>query len=247
MPRLACLTTLAVVLLAGLPAGAVPSGNLVRITDISLPHHAHDVTITLGALVLKDVVAGQIVLDAQYAGAIASPAIDVYAWCVDLFHPIDIGKNNLDYIVGGGTVVTDGQGNAVTPAISAELMTLAAYGNALLAGSDAHKADLSTAIQLAIWKTEYPTLSFTANSLVTADVARFQQIAASNTLSASLLLPQQDTQTLITDTISSNPPPVTSVATHQDNIPEPGAAAVLASALAGIAWLRRRPIFTRRK
>ena len=224
-------------LMAGASALSLPAHatTTINVTNVSVPAYASGVSLSYGGSTFNNVISGQIVLYSNYAGAIASPAFDVYAWCVDLFHDINIGNHSYSYIVGGNSVTTDSNGNAVSGAVSNQLMTLAGYGNSLLAGADAGSADVSSAIQLSIWQTEYPGLTFTANADVTNLVATFEAYAASNSAPAATLNSTQGAQNLITDTIG-----VSGQTSSQQSVPEPASATLLGAALLALPWTRRR-------
>ena len=105
------------------------------------------------------------------------------------------------------------------------MSTLAAYGNQLLAGPSAGDANVSSAIQLSIWQTEYAGLTFTANPTITADVAQFEAFAAANTMTGATLVSLDGAQGLITNTVG---------------VPEPMSATLLGAGLLGIGLIRRR-------
>ena len=115
-------------------------------------------------------------------------------------------------------------------------MTLGAYGNSLLAGAYAGNADVSSAIQLAIWQTEYSGLTFVANSAVTAYVATFEDYAASHTLTGSLLRSLNGQQPLITNSVA----PSGILGGSNSCAPEPISSSLLVTGLIGLGFAGRR-------
>ncbi len=95
----------------------------------------------------------------------------------------------------------------------------------MLAGPSAGDADVSTAIQLAIWQTEYAGLTFSANPAVTGYVGLFEAYAASNARDAVALVSLDGAQGLITNSFG---------------VPEPVSAAMLGAGLLGLGLIRRR-------
>ena len=219
-------TALAVALAT--PAAAVQ----IDVSNVAVPLWVSGVDISYGSHSYTGVIAGQIVLHAAYAGAIASPAFDVYAWCVDLFHDVYLGANTYHYILGGA-VTNDGNGATLSSLTGNQLMTLAAYGNARLAGADAGNADVSTAIQLAIWQTEYPGFTFSANAAITSHVAEFEAYAASHVSTNTSLTSLEGAQALVTDTIRLPPG-------DEQEVPEPFSGALLLTGLVGLGVTRRK-------
>ncbi|MCX7382942.1 MAG: PEP-CTERM sorting domain-containing protein [Alphaproteobacteria bacterium] len=215
-----------VALAAALAAPA--AAQQVTITNVAVPLSAQNINITYGGATYSNVIAGQVVLQTAYAGSVAGSTFTVYAWCTDLYHDIYLGNNTYSYVLGT-SVTSNGNGVTLTPAISAQVATLAAYGNSLLAGPNAGNADVSSAIQLAIWQIENPGFTFSTSSTVTTLVAAYEAYAAVHSLLASSLTSLSGAQALVTNTIAPSAP-----------VPEPISAALLLPGLAGMAWIRRR-------
>lgn len=219
--------------LAGLNA-APAAAQQVTISNVAVPLSDQNVNITYGGTTYTSVIAGQIVLQTAYAGSNVGSPFTVYAWCADLYHDIYIGANTYSYVLGN-TVSTNGNGVALSQTTVNQLFTLAAYGNSLLAGSYAGNSDVSTAVQLAIWQTENPGFTFSANSIVTSFVATFEAYAAAHSLVASSLTSLSGSQGLITNTIAPS-----GTTSGSSNVPEPLSGVLLLPGLAGIGWVRRR-------
>ncbi len=220
---------------AGVTLAIPAKADQLNVTNVSVPNYDSGINVSYGATTWSGVIAGQIVLHSTDSATPTLPAFDVAAWCVDLFHDISIGNNSYAFNIGT-SVTTDGNGGTISAATSAKLMTLASYGNSLLAGSYAGNADVSSAIQLAIWQTEYAGLTFTANSTVTANVAAYQSYAASHTLTASSLIPLNGQQQLITNSVA----PSGITGGSSSSAPEPVSTALLATGLIGLGFVRGR-------
>ena len=106
----------------------------------------------------------------------------------------------------------------------------------MLAGGNAGRAVVSSAIQPGLWQTEYSGLTFVANSAVTAYVATFESYAASHTLTGSSLSPLNGQQWLITNSVA----PGGITGGSSSSAPEPISAGLLATGLVGLAFARRR-------
>ncbi len=211
----------------GAAAATPAAAQQVTISNVAVPLSSQNINITYGGSTHTGVIAGQIVLQTAYTGSNAGSTFTVYAWCTDLYHDIDHGANTYSYVLGS-TVTTNGNGVSLTPAISGQVATLAAYGNSLLAGANAGNSDVSSAIQLAIWQIENTGFTFSANSTVTALVATYEAYAAAHSLVASSLSSLSGAQALVTNTIAPSA------------VPEPVTGALLLPGLAGIGWIRRR-------
>ena len=210
----------------GMALGVPAKADTLTVTNSSVPLYDSGINVSYGGSTWSGVIAGQIVLYSTDSAMPSTPAFNVAAWCVDLFHEISLGSTTYTFVIGG-PVTTNGNSGAVSAALSAKLMTLAAYGNSLLAGVNAGNADVSTAIQLAIWQTEYSGLTFSgANTAVSNAVTAFENYANTHTLSGSALIPLNGQQQLITNTVAPAPEPVSS--------------ALLATGLIGLALTRRR-------
>lgn len=225
----------AIAIAIGMPANA----QTVTTSNISVPLSDSGISITLGSTTESNIIAGQIVLTATDSAMPAAGSFSIYAWCIDLYHNINTGSNTYTFTIGGSPA-TNGNGVVISSAVAKQLATLAAYGNSLLAGGGGN-ATISSAIQLAIWQTEYstanggPGLTFTDtgsdSSALTADVTAYESYAASHTLSAATLVPLSGQQQLITNTVSP--------------APEPASVAMFAIGALGLAFAHRRT-FARR-
>ncbi len=214
--------------------GGSVNAQTVTVTNVAVPLYDSGISVTLGSTTITSVIAGQIVLTGTDSAMPTRPAFSIYAWCVDLYHDIAIGSNTYTFTIGGAPV-TNGNGGAISAAVGKQLATLAAYGNSLLAGASAGNATVSTAIQIAIWQTEYatanggPGFSFTDSgsdaSVLATDVAAFENYAINNTQSSATLIPLNGQQQLITNTVAA---------------PEAVTLALLATGMLGLAFVRRR-------
>ena len=231
-PRIALL---AAICGAGLALAAPAKADQLNVTNVSVPLYASGINVSYGATTWSGIVAGQIVLYATDTALPTTPAFNVAAWCVDLYHGISLGNNSYAFVVGTA-VTTNGNGVAISAATNTKLMTLAAYGNSLLAGANAGSADVASAIQLAIWQTEYSGLTFTASAAVTNYVTTFEAYANTHTLTGASLSPLNGQQQLITNTVA----PGGLGGTTTTQAPEPVSAALLSTGLLGLGIVRRR-------
>ncbi len=211
--------------------------TIIDVTNVAVPLTAGGINITDGTNSFSNIIAGQIALTASVSGGVGGPFV-LYAWCVDLYHDIYLGQNSYAYTVAGAVVTDDSNGTALSTTVSNKLMTLAAYGNAQLAGAKAGDANFSSAVQLAIWKTEYAGFAFTANATVTNYVASLQTYAASNSAPATSMRSLSGAQNLITDGIS-----LTFSGNSQANaVPEPASMALIGVGVPTLVGVRRRRI-----
>ena len=216
-------------------AMAVPAkADNLNVTSVSVPLYASGINVSYGATTWSNMIAGQIVLHATDSATPLAPAFDAAAWCVDLFHEIYLGNNVYTYAIGSA-LTSDGNGGSISAATSAKIMTLGAYGNSLLAGPNAGSADVSSAIQLAIWQTEYSGLTFIANSAVTAYVTTFEAYANTHAFTGTTLAPLNGQQQLITDAVGPS-----GITGGNANAPEPVSIGLLATGLVGLGFVRRR-------
>ena len=205
----------------------------VHITNVAVPLTASGINIAYQTHSYTNVIAGQLQLTSTYGSNPSGPNFIVNAWCVDLLHDINIGANTYDYILASA-VTTDSNGTALSATQNREIMALAAHGNALLAGSSAGSAVMSSAIQLAIWALVYPGLTFTADATTTANVAVLEAYAASHSDPGIALMTTAAAQNLI----ASGLPPGGSPGVPA--VPEPSAMLLLITGLAGLGTIRRR-------
>ena len=222
--------------LGALACAGSAQATTINVSNVAVPLTAGGINITDGTTSFSNVIAGQIALTATMSGAIG-PFV-LYAWCVDLYHDIYLGQNSYAYTVAGSVVTDDSHGTALSTAVSTKLMTLAAYGNAQLAGAKAGDADFSSAVQVAIWKTEYAGFAFTANAAVTNYAAALQTYAANNSAPATSMRSLSGTQNLITDSIG-----LTFSSNAQANaVPEPASMALIGVGLVALAGARRKKV-----
>jgi hypothetical protein len=136
--------------------GGVAKAQTVSVTNVAVPLYATGLNLTLGTTTHTNVIAGQIVLTGTDSAMPTKPAFSIYVWCIDLYHDTSIGTATYTFTIAS-LPTTNGNGVAISAAVGKQLATLAAYGNTLLAGVNAGNAKVSTAVQLAIWQTEYST------------------------------------------------------------------------------------------
>ena len=209
----------------------------INVTNVAVPLTAGGINVTDGTNSFSNIIAGQIALTASVSGGLPGSFV-LYAWCVDFYHDIYLGQNSYTYTVAGAVVTDDSNGTALSTTVSNKLMTLAAYGNTQLAGAKAGDANFSSAVQLAIWKTEYAGFAFTANATVTSYVASLQTYAANNSAPATSMRSLSGTQNLITDSIG-----LTFSSNAQANaVPEPASMALIGVGLVALAGARRKKV-----
>jgi hypothetical protein len=208
------------------------------VTYVAAPLWANGVNVYYAGTSYNNIIAGQIALTATVVGGSGS-SFTVNAWCVDLFHEIYLGQNHYTYAVSGAVVSDDSNGHALSSAVSSQLLTLAAYGNALLAGAKAGDSDFSSAVQLAIWQTEYNGLTFTASDNVVAVVRSLKNYAAQHSAIASSILALSGGQNLITDSVSQGFQNNNSL---QTSVPEPASIALIGVGMLALGASRRRKV-----
>ncbi len=215
--------------------GGSASAQTVTVTSVTVPLYDSGINVTVGSTTLTNAIVGQLVLTGTDSALPSKPAFSIYAWCVDLYHDISLGSSTTYTFTLGGVPTTNGNNVAISAAVGKQLATLAAYGNSLLAGVNAGSTTVSTAMQLAIWQTEYstanggPGFSYTYSgadaSTVATDITAYVSYASSHTQSAATLIPLNGQQELITNTVAA---------------PEPVTVGLLATGMLGLIFVRRR-------
>jgi hypothetical protein len=174
---------------------------------------------------------------------------NVFAWCIDFTHNINVPATYTDYTLvaltpaGLQTVVgilnspepsgllTSGPGGTPNQTLINEIDYLMDLGNTLLEGASPITAnDIGSAIQIAIWAELYSTtISYTgASTVVVNDVNNFLADATANS----------GTQWGAKALISSNGEQQLGYGT--DAVPEPATLALLTGGLIGLGAVRRR-------
>jgi hypothetical protein len=143
------------------------------------------------------------------------------AWCIDIYHETFLGSGqNLVYAFG--PITNDSNGVTLTNSQIQQISGLVNYGDALLAGGGTN--DDSAAVQLAIWKIEYPTFTWDGGPVSEVNTL----IAEAPSLGGSALaLLINGRQTLAVDPV-----------------PEPGSFAILAVALTALGYVATRRVAT---
>jgi hypothetical protein len=136
---------------AGVLAAAQPARADVIVNDVEMTINPADTFFIQGTGFSQplDVYVGQITFT-------TSTNTTIPVWCVDIYHDIGLGGGqNIDYTVG--TLTTDHNGNSLSADQINSMSWLIIAGDAYLPTHAT--ADVSAAIQLAIWELEYGTAS----------------------------------------------------------------------------------------
>lgn len=111
------------------------------------------------------------------------------AWCIDLYHDTSLGAGQ-HVTYNFGAISTDSNGTALTNTQISEISGLVNYGDALLSTAAGATNDNSAAIQLAIWKIEVPTFTWSGGPVaevatLIADASTFGGLALAMTVAGN--------------------------------------------------------------
>jgi hypothetical protein len=185
-----------------------------------------------------DVYVGQVTFTTDLSHSQGGTPSTIPVWCVDIYHDIGLGSGqNIDYTVGSG-LSTDHDGNSLSSQQKDSMSWLIIAGDGYLSAHP--NADVSAAIQLAIWELEYsPTygghdFSFSGASANVTSLANYY---------LSRAWAQKDNTAYLSDIETLNNPNTQSFGAWGTNtgglppqlVPEPGSLGLLGSALLGLA------------
>jgi PEP-CTERM motif len=152
--------------LLGLSAVAVPaSATSIFVSNTAFPYNEGNITLSNWGGAAVATLAGQFVLTANFGTTAHPPYFDLDAWCVDIPNHIGIGGVSVPYttqpLTGAPVDNTVADDVPLSAGQLAEIASLAAYGDAQLANPLTASDLISGAVQIAIWETEYPSLTVT--------------------------------------------------------------------------------------
>ncbi|MGH7747896.1 MAG: hypothetical protein ACREQ5_24515, partial [Candidatus Dormibacteria bacterium] len=128
------------------------------------------ITGTADAKTFKETVATS-AMHFQTAASDGGATSDLWTFCVDIFRTIGAGLNtfhDVDITYTSVPFATDGGGGALTLSQQGQIGGLANLGQSLISTSASDLGDKLAEIQLAIWRIEYPSLTFTVGDSVPA-------------------------------------------------------------------------------
>jgi len=212
------------------------SATSIYVSALELSNGYEIVSMNENGTIQTGIYAGQMDVTANFGTSLApGSAFQMYAWCVDFYHDIYLGGDSDVYTLAPVSQIdTDPpSGSIVTSAQAAKITWLASYGDSMLA-ADGANGELSAAVQIAIWNTEYGYTYAGGDSTLSADLSNLESLYATDPgaypvdpHSVALLSINPD-GSLAQGLIGVNP------------APEPASFALLASGLLALGALCRR-------